>query len=479
MSALMSDLPPVDEPDAPTHDTVHRGPWVWPARHAVTAPDLPAGRPLRRDRPVAPKWPSDLPERAWPPMPEPDPVLRHGAQPDRDAEPPLGNLPHEVAEWAGSDTGRDSWSAGGHATGKGGGFATGSDTASPLPVHDAMRTVLGTAPRPKSGDTRRAEPRSYPGTQATVATATWTMGAQAATASDAVDGGAMRRTFDPSPSRLAYRLNRLWLTPLVRTFVCIGLPLLLIAATVGGWVSKPDNREMIAAQVTAATDWFHNQPMFRVSSLEVLSRSPEVATGVERLMGLRFPVSSWDLDLSELRAEAEALDAVERAWLQVRSDGVLEVRIVERVPAMVWRHGQELFLVDETGHRVARVASRVTRADLPLIVGPGAPDAIAEAAELWAAAAPIRQRVRGLVRVGERRWDLVLDRGQRVLLPAEGAVAALDRVVAMTENSVQQLLSRDLVSVDMRTPSRPTLRLAEPALEQLTNTALNTGASRR
>ncbi|WP_370207360.1 cell division protein FtsQ/DivIB [Pararhodobacter marinus] len=474
----MSPLTPDDEPQTPTHDTVHRGPWVWPARHEVAAPDLPAARPLRRDRPVAPKWPGDLPERAWPPMPEPDPVLRHGAQPDRDAEPPLGNLPHEVAEWAGCDAGTDSWSAGGHATGKGGGFATGSDTASPLPVHHAMRTVLGTAPRPKSTESRRPEPRSYPGTQATVTTANWTMGAQAAEAAPA-NAAQTQRSFDPSPSRLAYRLNRLWLTPLVRSFVCIGLPLLLIAATIGGWVSKPENRDWAATQIASATDWFQNQPMFRVSSLEVLSRSPEVAEGVERLMGLSFPVSSWDLDLSDLRTEAEALDAVERAWLQVRSDGVLEVRIVERVPAMVWRHGHELYLVDETGHRVARVASRGTRADLPLIVGPGAPDAIAEAAELWAAAAPIRQRVRGLVRVGERRWDLVLDRGQRVLLPAVGAVAALDRVVAMTENSVQQLLSRDLVSVDMRTPSRPTLRLAEPALEQLTNTALNTGANRR
>ncbi|MCW1404359.1 hypothetical protein OKA06_19440 [Novosphingobium sp. MW5] len=98
-----------------------------------------------------------------------------------------------------------------------------------------------------------------------------------------------------------------------------------------------------------------NQPMFEVASLDVQARSPEVAEGVAQMLGVRFPVSSWDLDLGALRARAEELDAVERAWLQVRTGGVLEVRVTERVPAMVWRNAGGLDLVDATGHRVARL----------------------------------------------------------------------------------------------------------------------------
>ena len=188
-----------------------------------------------------------------------------------------------------------------------------------------------------------------------------------------------------------------------------------------------------------------------------------------------IPVSTWDLDLAHLRQTAEALDAVERAWLQVRSGGVLEVRIEERVPVMIWRNGVGLDLVDATGHRVARLATRAARPDLPLIAGEGAPDEIAEARLLWAAAGPLHPRLRGLVRVGQRRWDMVLDRGQLILLPAEGALGALERVVAL--DSAQQLLSRDVVAVDMRNPARPTLRLTADAMSELTrNRTMQTGA---
>ena len=70
---------------------------------------------------------------------------------------------------------------------------------------------------------------------------------------------------------------------------------------------------------------------------------------------------------------------------------------------------------------------------------------------------------------------MVLDRGQRILLPAEGALGALERVVAL--DSAQQLLSRDVVAVDMRNPARPTLRLTADAMSELTrNRTMQTGA---
>jgi cell division protein FtsQ len=176
-------------------------------------------------------------------------------------------------------------------------------------------------------------------------------------------------------------------------------------------------------------------------------------------------VSSFDLDLPALRAVAEDFEAIEQAWLQVRPGGVLEVRLQERVPAMVWRHAGGVDLIDATGHRVAQLASREARADLPLIAGEGAPLAVAEARLLWAAAAPLQTRIRGLVRVGERRWDLVLDRDQRILLPEHGALGALERVLAL--DATQGLLSRDLRIVDLRNPSRPVLRLSAEALADL------------
>jgi cell division protein FtsQ len=281
---------------------------------------------------------------------------------------------------------------------------------------------------------------------------------------DTLSAGAARQ-HDPSPSRAAYRMNRLWLTPAFRHFVRLGLPVLLVALVAGGWLSRPDNRAALSAWVAGIVDTVQNQPMFLVHRMEVQSRSPEVAQGVAAALQVSFPVSSFDLDLPALRAMAEDFEAIEQAWLQVRPGGVLEVRLQERLPAMVWRHAGGLDLIDATGHRVAQLASREARADLPLIAGEGAPEAVAEALLLWAAATPLQSRIRGLVRMGERRWDLVLDRNQRILLPEDGALGALERVLAL--DATQGLLSRDLSIVDLRIPSRPVLRLSAEALADL------------
>ena len=66
--------------------------------------------------------------------------------------------------------------------------------------------------------------------------------------------------------------------------------------------------------------------------------------------------------------------------------------------------------------------------------------------------------------MGERRWDVVLDRKQRILLPETGPVRALERVIML--NQVQDMLERDLAVVDMRLAERPTIRMTEAAMEE-------------
>lgn len=285
------------------------------------------------------------------------------------------------------------------------------------------------------------------------------------------------RLHDPSPSRLAYRMHRLWLTPLVRHFLRIGVPLLIVLGAAAAWLASEDRRAALSGSIDGLVQQVQNQPIFQVHSIQVLSPTPEVAQAVEAALGLQFPVSTFDLDLSVLREVAESFDAVEQAWLQVQSGGVLEVRLQERAPALVWRHSGGLDLIDATGYRVARLSSRSARPDLPLIAGEGAPLAVAEAQLLLAAAHPLQARIRGLVRVGMRRWDLVLDRDQRILLPEHDALGALERALAL--DAAQQLLARDLVAVDLRNPTRPTLQLTPGAMAELNrNRPTQPGAAR-
>lgn len=270
---------------------------------------------------------------------------------------------------------------------------------------------------------------------------------------------------DPAPSRWAYRLHRMWMTPYFRVLVRKGLPAFAIVVVVGLFFTNDARQAAIVNGLVGLRTQFEQRPEFRVGLISVEGASLDLAEAIRATMGITLPQSSFDLDLDAARAKIESLDAVASAVLRVRSGGILHVQITERVPAVVWRTGDVLELLDATGNRVAGLGARSDRPDLPLIAGVGADLAADEALQLFAAAAPILQRVRGLVRMGERRWDILLDRDQRILLPAENPVQAVERLIALDQ--VQDLLARDILAVDLRNEQRPVLRLSPFALDAL------------
>lgn len=274
---------------------------------------------------------------------------------------------------------------------------------------------------------------------------------------------ALRR--DPAPSLWAYRMQRVMLTPYLRALLRVGLPTLAVLAVTGLYLADEGRRGAVVGIFTEVRAKFENRPEFQVTLASVEGCSPDLAEAVRARMNLQLPKSSFHLDLEAARARIEELDAVKSAELRVRSGGVLQVIVTEREPVAVWRTEDGLLLVDETGHRVAGLHARSDRPDLPLIAGQGANAAMPEALELLAAAGPLTARIRGLVRMGERRWDIVLDRDQRLLLPSDNPVRALERLLAL--DKAEDILARDVAAIDLRNDARPTLRLTPFALNEL------------
>lgn len=273
------------------------------------------------------------------------------------------------------------------------------------------------------------------------------------------------RPRDPAPSRTAYRMNRLWLTPSFRFFLRRIAPVLAIAACGALWLTSEDNRLAVTDAYAAAKFEIQNRPEFLVKLMAIDGASEALSEDIREVTSITFPISSFSLDLPEQLARIEALDAVESAGIRVRAGGILQVDVVERVPAVVWRGSEGLMMLDAEGHRVAALESRLDRTDLPLIAGEGAERRVEEALKLLASSGPLKPRLRGLVRVGERRWDVVLDRDQVIMLPETNPLGALAQVIAI--NQAKDLLERDVSHVDMRRPNRPTLRLSDAALSEM------------
>jgi len=270
---------------------------------------------------------------------------------------------------------------------------------------------------------------------------------------------------DPSPTRLEYRIERLWLTPFFRLFMRLGLPVMLVAGVTTIYFANPDHRAAIVAKVDDLRTQVENRPEFMVSLMSVDGASGPVSDAIRKMLPVKLPASSFAIDLEAMRASIEQIDAVESARLKVQAGGVLAVNVVERKPAVLWRTATSLEMLDATGHRVATLLDRSARPDLPVVAGEGAEKAIPEGLAILKAAGPILPRVRGLVRVSDRRWDLVLDRDQRIMLPANDPVQAIEQAMAL--DGAEELLARDISAVDLRNSERPTVRLTAAGLEEM------------
>ena len=269
---------------------------------------------------------------------------------------------------------------------------------------------------------------------------------------------------DPAPSRWSWRMQRLMLTPLFRLGLRAGLPFALTLSVATWYLSDPQNQAAIRDTVAEARASIEQRPEFMVNLMAIDGGDTDLDAAIRQAIPLDFPVSSFDLDPAAMRARILEMPPVKEASVRIRPGGVLQVDITPRVPVAIWRRAEGLTLIDATGALVAPIEWRGLYPDLPVIAGDGAPDYVDEALALMAAGAPLGNRLRGLVRLGNRRWDVVLDRDQRILLPGTGAVRALERALALDE--VDDVLRRDVARVDLRLSERPTVRMNATATEE-------------
>lgn len=159
-----------------------------------------------------------------------------------------------------------------------------------------------------------------------------------------------------------------------------------------------------------------------------------------------------------------ALDRLERLpWLhgasiERRLPGTLYVRLLERQPLARWQYQNRVHVIDHDGKPILPASAR-DFADLPLVVGEGAD---AHALDLTNALTPypaLQKMLHAAVRVGERRWDLILEPNIRVRLPEERPEDGLKRLADLMQN--QQILSRNLVAIDLRINGRTILERAQ------------------
>jgi cell division protein FtsQ len=166
-------------------------------------------------------------------------------------------------------------------------------------------------------------------------------------------------------------------------------------------------------------------------------------------------------DADAARERIAGLGWVESASVRKIYPDTLEVKIEERKPFAVWQHGRELMLIEESGNVIAPLSGS-RHASLPLVVGLGAPERAAAFLAKVGKLPGLAARVKGYIRIAERRWDLRLENGITIKLPDHGEEAALADIVEMDRS--QGLLTRDIAAVDLRLDDRLVIQLTPEAV---------------
>lgn len=162
------------------------------------------------------------------------------------------------------------------------------------------------------------------------------------------------------------------------------------------------------------------------------------------------------LDPYDVRARVESLDWVQSAEVRRLWPSTLVVKVERRQAYARWQEDGEISVIDYNGERL--LAERAAdHPELPLVVGPGAGPAAESLLIALEDLPAVRARLKALVRIGDRRWNVELNSGTIIELPEADAPAALTQLEGL--HARHALLDRPVSALDMRAPGRLAVRI--------------------
>lgn len=190
---------------------------------------------------------------------------------------------------------------------------------------------------------------------------------------------------------------------------------------------------------------------FSLDDVQVEGRRYAPRDEVMGALQVRHGMPILAIDRNAILQRLELNPWIAAASIERRLPHTLHVRLRERQPFARWQFQNRIQVVDQNGKPLPPAAPR-DFPQLPLVVGDGAAAAASELFTLMADYPKIRRALRAAVRVGDRRWDLILDPGITAKLPEGQEDSALERLASLIET--QQVLNRKVIGIDLRAADR-------------------------
>jgi len=236
---------------------------------------------------------------------------------------------------------------------------------------------------------------------------------------------------------------------LILSAVALGLATLWMGLWLGGVIPniKASGAKFTKARLMAVG--------FVVDHVDVVGEGRISEAEVRARLGVQPGDYLFDMDIETAQARVQSLSWVDTAVIRRLWPNRVVVHINERRPFALWQNNEIINVVDNSGF-VITDANLPDFSTLPLVVGAGAAEHANSILSEIRMSRTLSTQVSSIAFVGQRRWDLVLTDGTRVLLPATGAGEAISRLD--TYHAENGLLDLDLERIDMRVEGRLMLK---------------------
>jgi cell division protein FtsQ len=226
---------------------------------------------------------------------------------------------------------------------------------------------------------------------------------------------------------------------------------------------------LLGGHEPAVVDWLKdardqaaNAAGFRIAAVSLTGQKEVSHAEILAIAGVTSHVSLLFLDAEAARDRLMANPWIADAAVLKLYPDRLRISVTERQAFALWQKDGNVSVIAADGTVLEPFIEDRYR-DLPLLVGNGAERAGRDFIAVLDRFPEVRGMLRASIFVAERRWNLRLSNGLDVRLPEAGIQQALERLVALDHD--KKLLSRVIVSVDLRLPDRVTVRLSDAAAQ--------------
>lgn len=201
-----------------------------------------------------------------------------------------------------------------------------------------------------------------------------------------------------------------------------------------------------------------------LQNVSIEGHNRTTAEEVNQVLNLARGMDILDVDLSVVQNQIAELPWVDSVSVERHLPETIYIRITEKTPIAIWQHNKTYFPLDETGEPIDD--NKTVLSNLILVVGADAPEYTADLIALLNKYPVVRDYVVSAVRVGGRRWNLILhdiNDGINVYLPETDIEGALVRLTEAQEN--EHVLDKDLKVIDLRIEDRFIIRTDATLIE--------------